>query len=133
MFRPRAGFGSFAVDDMAKAKKFYGDKLGLHVDETPMGSIELKFGAEEHVLVYEKPDHKPATFTVLNFVVPDIEEAVDALHAAGVKMEQYDMPQIKTDAKGIARDDNYGGPVMAWFQDPAGNILAVMQLPEDAS
>lgn len=130
MFRPRSGFGSFAVDDMAKAKRFYGDKLGIEVVEQPMGSIELKFGAEEHVMVYEKPDHKPATFTVLNFVVPDIEEAVDALHAAGVKMEQYDMPQIKTDAKGIARDEFMPG--IAWFTDPSGNIIALMELPADS-
>ena len=126
--RARAGFGSFAVKDLAKAKKFYSDKLGLEVVDTPMGSIEIKFGAEEHVMVYEKPDHEPATFTVLNFVVADIEEAVDALHAAGVKMEQYDMPQLKTDEKGIARDDFMPG--IAWFKDPSGNICAVMELPE---
>lgn len=129
-FRARQAFSSFSTDDLAAAKAFYGDKLGLEVVDSPMGTIDIKLGSEEHVMIYPKPNHKPATFTVLNFVVPGIEEAVDELTAAGVKMEHYNTADIKTDAKGIARDDR--GPAIAWFEDPAGNIISVMELPEDS-
>jgi catechol 2,3-dioxygenase-like lactoylglutathione lyase family enzyme len=130
VFRARAAFSSFSTDDLAKAKAFYGDKLGLEVVETPMGTLDIVLGVEQHVMIYPKPNHKPATFTVLNFVVPVIEEAVDELTAAGVKMEHYNTPDIKTDAKGIARDER--GPAIAWFEDPAGNIISVLELPEDS-
>lgn len=127
MFKDRPAFSSFSVDDVDAAREFYADKLGLDVDQTPMGFIEVKLAGGQHINVYPKPNHKPATFTVLNFVVPEIEKAVDDLNAAGIKMEQYDMPQIKQDAKGIARDGQ--GPAIAWFKDPAGNVIAVIELP----
>ena len=124
----RAAFASFSTDDIIKAKRFYGEKLGLEVRETPMGVIEVMLGADQHVTIYPKPNHEPATFTVLNFVVPSIDEAVDDLKAMGVHMEQYDMPQMQQDEKGIAREPQ--GPAIAWFKDPAGNTLAIV---EDAS
>ena len=127
MFRNASTFSSFSVDDVAAARRFYGDTLGLDVDESPMGMLEIKLGDGHHVTAYSKPNHQPATYTVLNFIAPDIEKAVDDLAAAGVTMERYDMPGLKTDQRGIARDQY--GPPMAWFKDPAGNILAVMGQP----
>ena len=127
MLRNASTFSSFSVDDLAGARRFYGDTLGLDVDELPMGMLEIKLGDGHHVTAYAKPNHQPATYTVLNFIVPDIEKAVDDLAASGVTMEQYDMPELKTDQKGIARDQP--GPSMAWFKDPAGNILAVTGQP----
>jgi catechol 2,3-dioxygenase-like lactoylglutathione lyase family enzyme len=120
-------FSSYSVDDIEAARAFYGDKLGLEVADGPMGILELHLEGGKHVMVYPKgPGHQPATYTVLNFIVEDIEATVDSLAEAGVEFEQYDTPQMKTDAKGIATD-NFGGPRMAWFKDPAGNIVAVMQ------
>ena len=116
-------FPSFSVDNLDKAKAFYHDTLGLHVSESPMG-LELDVGAGNKVFIYPKPDHKPATFTVLNFPVDDVTEAVDQLTSAGVKFERYNLPELKTDSKGIARDG--GGPEIAWFKDPAGNIFSVL-------
>ena len=120
----RSAFASFSVDDLDAARAFYGGKLGLEVRETPMGVIEVMIGADQHVTIYPKPNHEPATFTSLNFIVPDIDEAVDSLVADGIKMEMYDMPGMNQDAKGIARDPQ--GPAIAWFKDPAGNTLAVI-------
>ena len=117
-------FQSFSVDDIAKARSFYQDTLGLEVAESPMG-LELEVGDGNKVFVYSKPDHKPATFTILNFPVDDVDSAVDRLKATGVRFENYDLPNIKTDERGIARDPN--GPSIAWFKDPAGNILSVLQ------
>jgi catechol 2,3-dioxygenase-like lactoylglutathione lyase family enzyme len=117
-------FQSFSVDDIAKARSFYQDTLGLEVAESPMG-LELEVGDGNKVFVYSKPDHKPATFTILNFPVADVDTAVDRLKATGVRFENYDLPNIKTDERGIARDPN--GPSIAWFKDPAGNILSVLQ------
>ena len=117
-------FQSFSVDDIGKARAFYRDTLGLDVAESPMG-LELEVGGGSKVFVYPKPDHKPATFTILNFPVDNVDEAVDKLTSTGIRFEQYDLPDIKTDARGIARDTE--GPAMAWFKDPAGNILSVMQ------
>ena len=127
MFKDSQAFSSFSVDDVDAAQGFYADKLGLNAEKGEMGTVELKLGGG-HVMLYSKPNHEPATFTVLNFVVPDVEQAVDDLTAAGVKMEHYNMPEIKQDAKGIARDDR--GPAIAWFKDPAGNVIAVMELPQ---
>jgi predicted enzyme related to lactoylglutathione lyase len=124
MLRVRSAFASFSVDDLGAARGFYGDKLGLEIRETEMGVIEVVLGSDQHVTIYPKPNHQAATFTVLNFVVPDIDEAVADLAAMGIAMEQYDMPEMQQDAKGIARDPQ--GPAIAWFKDPAGNILAVI-------
>src|SRR6187397_3094002 len=125
MFRDANTFSSFSIDDVDAAQAFYGDTLGLDVEKTDMGFLELKLHDGSHINVYTKPNHQPATFTVLNFIVPDVEKAVDELVAKGVKMEQYNMPQMNQDDRGIARDDY--GPAIAWFKDPAGNILAVLE------
>ena len=117
-------FQSFSVDDIGKARSFYHDTLGLEVTENPMG-LELEVGDGNKVFVYPKPDHKPATFTILNFPVDDVDAAVDRLKSTGITFEKYDLPNIKTDERGIARDPN--GPAIAWFKDPAGNILSVLQ------
>ena len=126
MFRDSRAFSSFSVEDLASARRFYGETLGLSVSEDEMGFLELHLGgAGGRVLVYGKTDHQPATFTVLNFAVPDIERAVDGLVAAGVTMERYDVPEMAADAKGIVRGE-YGPPI-AWFTDPARNVIAVME------
>lgn len=121
-------FSSFSVDDLAKAKEFYGQTLGLDVSEEGDMGLNLKLAGGSQVFIYPKPDHTPASFTVLNFPVDDIDAAVDELTGKGVKFEQYDMGEIKTDAKGIARTSNpEEGPNIAWFKDPAGNVLAVLE------
>jgi predicted enzyme related to lactoylglutathione lyase len=126
MFRDNAMFSSYAVDDTDAARAFYGETLGLDVqDSVEMGLLEIAGTGGQRVLIYPSPNHKPAGFTVLNIQVADIDAAVDGLVAAGVAMEQYDNEFIKTDAKGIARGDT--GPLIAWFRDPAGNILSVVQ------
>ena len=120
-------FASFAVKDIEPARQFYGQTLGLevrHVQE--MGILEIRSPDQGRVLVYPKPDHQPANFTVLNMRVNDIDEAVDALTAVGVKFERYDTADIKTDAKGVVRGDKQG-PSIAWFRDPSGNIVSVLQ------
>jgi predicted enzyme related to lactoylglutathione lyase len=125
MFRNNEAFFSYSVDDLAAAKRFYGETLGLEVKETPEGlSLALTGGMKG--FLYAKPNHEPATFTVLNFKVDDVDRAVDDLTARGVRFEQYDLPGVKTDAKGIARGN---GPTIAWFTDPAGNIISVVQPP----
>jgi len=116
-------FQSFSVDDLGKARSFYQDTLGLDVVERPEG-LEVETGSGSKIFVYPKPDHQPATFTILNFSVDNVDEAVDRLKSTGIQFEQYDLP-IKTDSRGIARDT--GGPAMAWFKDPAGNILSVCE------
>jgi catechol 2,3-dioxygenase-like lactoylglutathione lyase family enzyme len=123
MFKDNRAFSGFAVNDIAAAKAFYVDTLGLEVTEAN-GMLRLHIANGAQALVYPKPNHVPATFTILNFPVDDIEAAVDELTRAGVKFEIYDSPYLKTDAKGIMRD---GGPLIAWFTDPAGNILSVLQ------
>ena len=122
MFKNTKAFSGFAVDDLEKAKAFYGDKLGLNVRTGPMGILELQLGGGGKVIIYRKDHHDPATFTILNFPVDDVEKAVDELTKVGIAMERY--PDIKQDMKGIARDD---GPDIAWFKDPAGNILSVLK------
>ena len=124
MLKNSKAFSSFSVDDLAKAKKFYTEKLGLEVKDNPMGIAELVTDGNNAIIVYTKPNHTPATFTVLNFPVDNIETTVDALISKGITFEQYDSP-IKTDKKGICRDPQ--GPAIAWFKDPAGNILSVLQ------
>jgi len=123
MFKNNKAFSGFSVDDIPKAKEFYSQTLGLEVSETN-GMLELQIGNGSKVIVYPKPNHTPATFTILNFPVEDVEQAVDALSKAGVCFEIYNEPNFKTDAKGIIR--GYG-PTIAWFKDPAGNILSVIE------
>ncbi|HEX6718379.1 MAG TPA: VOC family protein [Pyrinomonadaceae bacterium] len=123
MFKEAESFSSFSVNDIQKAKEFYEQKLGLDITEKPEG-LELHTG-NNAVFLYPKPNHTPASFTVLNFAVDDIEEAVDELTALGVRLEQYDLPDIKTNERGIARGPH--GPAIAWFKDPAGNILSVLE------
>jgi catechol 2,3-dioxygenase-like lactoylglutathione lyase family enzyme len=116
-------FSGFAVPDVAEAKEFYAGKLGLNVSESH-GLLTLHLAGGNNVLIYPKPNHVPATFTVLNFPVGDVDLAVDELKKRGVRFEIYDLPDIKTDEKGIMRDK---GPTIAWFKDPAGNILSVIE------
>lgn len=117
-------FSSFAVRDIDVARTFYRDTLGLDVNDGPMGTLELGAGDGAKVLLYPKPDHEPATFTVLNFPVEEIDSAVDKLRDVGVKFERYDTGDIRTDGKGVSRGN--GGPDIAWFRDPSGNILSVL-------
>jgi len=123
IFKEAESFSSFSVNDIQKAKEFYGETLGLEVKQTPEG-LELHPG-NNVVFLYSKPNHTPASFTVLNFPVDDIEKAVDELKGLGVKLEHYDLPDIKTDDRGIARGPK--GPMIAWFKDPAGNVLSVLE------
>jgi catechol 2,3-dioxygenase-like lactoylglutathione lyase family enzyme len=123
MFKSTQAFSSFSVDDTAKARQFYSGTLGLEMKDEMMGLLSARLPSGARVLMYPRPDHKAASFTVLNFVVPNIDETVDELTSKGVKFEQYS-GEIQTDAKGIARG---AGPTVAWFKDPAGNILSVIQ------
>jgi catechol 2,3-dioxygenase-like lactoylglutathione lyase family enzyme len=123
MLSGQKAFSGFSVDDIPKAKAFYGGVLGLDVKEDH-GMLELSIGGGKIVLAYPKADHTPATYTMLNFPVDDIDGAVEELGRAGVQFERYEM----TDHKGIARGIAGGnGPDIAWFKDPAGNILSVLQ------
>lgn len=123
MFGSTKGFSSFSVDDLRKARQFYTEVLGLDVSEEH-GLLTLHLAGGADVLVYPKDTHTPASFTVLNFPVDDIDEAVDGLAEFGVQFERY--PGMETDEKGVFRG---GGPHIAWFTDPAGNILSVLQAP----
>lgn len=118
-------FSSYSVDDTKKAKKFYEEVLGLETREQEMGLLELHLGQGAPVILYPKERHEAAAFTVLNFAVDDLEAAVGELTAKGVKFEQY-TGHISTDEKGISRSRG-NGPDVAWFRDPAGNILSVMK------
>ena len=121
MFKDTEAFSGFSVDDVPRAKQFYGETLGLEVSEEH-GMLFLHLGGGATVLAYPKENHEPASFTILNFPVPDVEEAVDRLTAAGVPFEHYE-GELGTDEKGIFRGE---GPTIAWFRDPAGNILSVL-------
>ncbi len=121
MFKANEAFASFSVNDIQRAREFYTQKLGLDVSESAEG-LDVRLG-DERVFLYPKPNHTPASFTVLNFIVDDIEKAVDELNNLGVRFEQYE-GEVKTDEKGIHRNE---GPMIAWFKDPAGNILSVLQ------
>jgi predicted enzyme related to lactoylglutathione lyase len=125
MFGSTAAFSGFSVNDIEAARDFYGNKLGLDVYPGEMGVLNITLGPGQRVIAYPKPNHQPATYTMLNFVVDDIDKAVSDLNAAGIQMEQYGMAENPQDERGIARDPN--GPAIAWFTDPAGNILAVLQ------
>jgi catechol 2,3-dioxygenase-like lactoylglutathione lyase family enzyme len=126
MLKSDQAFSGFSVNDIPKAKEFYGKTLGLDVQDGPMGNLELKVGGGS-IFIYPKPNHQPATFTILNFPVDNIDEAVDELTGKGVKFQHYDMPDLKTDEKGVARGGGDRGPNIAWFTDPAGNILSVLE------
>lgn len=121
MFGTTKAFSGFAVDDIDAAKKFYAETLGVRVTENPAG-LTLHIAGDRPILVYPKADHVPATYTILNFPVPDIDAAVDALTERGVEFQRYEgMPQ---DEKGVQRQ---WGPPIAWFTDPAGNVLSVLE------
>jgi catechol 2,3-dioxygenase-like lactoylglutathione lyase family enzyme len=114
-------FSGFAVDDLREARRFYGETLGLEVTEDH-GLLTLHLAGDRPTIIYPKPDFAPATYTILNFPVDDIERAVDELSAHGVRFERYE--GFAQDDRGIFRD---GGPYIAWFTDPAGNVLSVLQ------
>jgi len=120
MLENSKAFSGFSVDDVSKAQKFYGETLGLRVSEEN-GMLRLQIAGDREILVYPKEDHAPAVFTILNFPVDDIDEAVDGLVGRGVEFERYE--GFGQDEKGIMRDQ---GPDIAWFKDPAGNILSVI-------
>jgi len=123
MFKNTKAFSSFSVNDIGKAKEFYGGTLGLEVLESD-GMLTLYIAGGTNILIYPKPNHTPATFTILNFPVDNVEDAVEELTKRGVRFEIYDMDELKTDEKGIFRGE---GPKIAWFKDPAGNILSVLE------
>ncbi|MGQ0549526.1 MAG: VOC family protein [Armatimonadota bacterium] len=124
MFKDSKAFSGFSVNDIPSAKEFYGKTLGLEVSESN-GLLTLRLAGGASVLIYPKPNHTPATFTILNFPVDSVDKAVDELTKRGVHFEIYNQPDLKTDEKGIFRD---GGPTIAWFKDPAGNILSVLEV-----
>ncbi|HET9022109.1 MAG TPA: VOC family protein [Ornithinibacter sp.] len=124
MLEHSRAFSGIAVRDGEEAKRFYGEVLGLHVEDGQMGMLVLQLAGDRPTLLYPKPDHVPATYTVLNFPVEDIEATVDALAARGVSFERYEGTEVETDEKGIFRG---GGPLIAWFTDPSGNVLSIIQ------
>ena len=126
MFKDTKAFSSFSVDNLQKAKKFYGETLGLEVSEAYGGRLlELHIGGGRNILIYPKDNHTPATFTILNFPVENLEQSVDDLTKRGVRFEIYNEGDIKTDEKGISLSDE--GPKIAWFKDPAGNVLSMLE------
>ncbi len=126
MLKDSNAFSSFSVNDLQKAKQFYAKTLGLDVSEVPemKGLLKLHVKGSDSVMVYTKPDHKPATYTVLNFLVKNVEKKVDELTNKGVKFEIYNNKNLKTDEKGILHGE---GTAIAWFKDPAGNIISVIE------
>ena len=126
MFKNTKAFSGFSVNDLQKAKEFYGLTLGLDVTEAN-GLLQLHIAGVTTILVYPKDNHTPATFTILNFPVANIEQAVDELISRGVQFESYNEGELVTDEKGIFRGS---GPSIAWFKDPAGNILSVLEASE---
>ena len=123
MLNDSKAFSSFAAPDLEAARAFYGETLGLEASEEN-GLLVLRLPGDKPVMVYSKPDHQPANYTILNFPVEDVERAVDWLTGRGVELERYD--GFDQDEKGIARGE---GPPIAWFSDPAGNILSVLEVP----
>ena len=122
MLKDTKAFSGFSVNDIEAAKRFYGETLGITVSENPAGlGIELAGG--NSVFVYPKENHEPATFTILNFQVPDVDATVGALTERGVEFERYEGTELETDEKGVFRGE---GPTIAWFKDPAGNVLSVI-------
>jgi catechol 2,3-dioxygenase-like lactoylglutathione lyase family enzyme len=125
MLNPSKAFSSFSVNDIQKAREFYGKTLGLEVSGGPEGTLTIALGGATKALMYPKPNHQAATFTVLNFPVDSVDKTVQELSERGVRFEIYNEPNLKTDARGISRGN---GPVIAWFKDPAGNILSVLEV-----
>ena len=126
MFKDTHAFSSFSVDDIAKARTFYGETLGLNVEDMSIG-LNLTIAGGGSIFIYPKPDHSPASFTILNFPVDDIDAAVDKLISKGITFEQYD-GHMKTDEKGILLSEGSAhGPSIAWFKDPAGNFLSILE------
>jgi catechol 2,3-dioxygenase-like lactoylglutathione lyase family enzyme len=126
MLKDSKAFSGFSARDIPKEKEFYEGTLGLSVSESH-GELTLRLASGNNVLIYPKPNHVPATFTVLNFPVEDVDRAVDQLKKRGVSFEHYDLPDLKTDEKGIVRRTDL---TVAWFKDPAGNILSVFKQTE---
>ncbi|MEQ7802035.1 VOC family protein [Pedobacter sp. ASV1-7] len=124
MLEHSKAFSSFSVSNIEKAKEFYGSTLGLSIKDNEMGILELQIGGSAPVMIYPKENHQAATFTVLNFPVQSVEFTIDALIVKGVQFEHYDSEYLKTDDKGIFRGD---GHMIAWFKDPDGNILSVLE------
>jgi predicted enzyme related to lactoylglutathione lyase len=126
MLKTKGAFSGFSANDIETAKEFYGETLGLEVkqDKDMGGILNVTITDGVDIIIYPKEDHAPATYTVLNFLVDNIDTAVDELTGKGVKFEQYDFGDIKTDEKGIMRGN---GPTIAWFKDPAGNILSIIE------
>jgi catechol 2,3-dioxygenase-like lactoylglutathione lyase family enzyme len=123
MFKDTKAFSGFSVDNLQKAQEFYGQTLGLNVTKEH-DVLFLQIASGSKILIYPKPNHTPATYTILSFPVDDIEHAVDELTRRGVQFEHYKQKELKTDEKGIFRGE---GPLIAWFKDPAGNILSVLE------
>ena len=122
MFTETRAFSSFAAPDLDAARKFYGETLGIDVTDGPMDVLTLNLAGDRPTMIYPKPDHAPANYTILNFPVEDVDAAVDELSARGVEFERYE--GFDQDERGIMRGN---GPDIAWFTDPAGNILAVLK------
>ncbi len=123
MVHVEGAFAGFSVDDIAAAERFYADVLGLDARIGEMGILEIRLPGGGHVIAYPKPNHEPAGFTVLNLMVADIDRAVTELNEAGVVTKIYSDPDFGTDERGISR---FSGPEIAWFRDPAGNVLSVI-------
>jgi len=121
-FKNTNAFSSFSVHDLEETKKFYGQTLGLEISESEQGLNLLLKGGNE-VFIYPKPDHSPATFTILNFIVDDVDQKVDELTKLGVTFQIYNKGELKTDNKGIF----HGKPKIAWFKDPSGNFLSILE------
>lgn len=125
-FQTTHAFSGFSVDDIDAARSFYRDTLGMDVADNAMGFLEITLSDGGTIFVYSKPDHTPASFTILNFPVDDVEAAVDELNERGVVTKIYTDPALGTDDKGISHGEPGKGPDIAWFKDPAGNVLAVL-------
>ena len=125
-FQTTHAFSGFSVDDIDAARTFYAETLGLDVTTNAMGFLDIRLASGGSILVYAKPNHTPASFTILNFPVDDVEAAVDELNERGVVTKIYDDSEFATDEKGILRGGPDRGPDIAWFTDPAGNVLAVL-------
>jgi len=123
VFKNTKAFSSFSVNDLEKARVFYGQTLGLDVSESKEG-LSLHLKGDNEIFIYPKPDHTPATFTILNFAVDDVDQTVDDLTQLGVHFQIYNEGELKTDDKGVFR----GKPKIAWFKDPAGNFLSILEM-----
>jgi catechol 2,3-dioxygenase-like lactoylglutathione lyase family enzyme len=126
MLEHSKAFSGIAVKDLTEARRFYGEVLGLRVDDGEMGMLVLRVAGDRRILLYPKPDHVPASYTVLNFPVDDVAATVAGLTGRGVAFEHYEGSEVETDDDGVFRG---GGPLIAWFTDPSGNVLSVIEGP----